>query len=726
MAIPAPILDDRSYQQLRDELIRRIPVYTPEWTDHNASDPGITLIELFAFLGENLLFRFNQIPEATRLAYLRLLRIPLRPAHPSRALVTMMTENLSAIKPYAPLVPLSSELKAGDVAFETLNEVLVWPVSVIGLGRTSTPEPNQAKEPDVHEYFVRAIDALGGLKPGDKAVPYRTQRVSVDEPPVDFGAAVDGHLWIAVLQSKGSDLTKMSEGLLNIGFIPDAVVPSIDQVEACPGAEFVAKAPPVEWQISVRREPDDGEPRYERATVEGDTTRGLSQQGIVQLRLPPSGFGVFRPADADLLGTGDRPPALDDESENKLLFWLRAFRLDGSRFGKVRLVGINAVETRQTKRAGAEFVGTGNAQPNQIYLLSHKPILERSLQLEVEEAGGWKPWHEVDGFHASEPEDHHFVVNREDGTVQFGNGVRGFPPQIGQRIRAIEYRYGGGAAGNVGAKAINKLTDDVPVKVLNPLPAIGGEETEDIASALDRIPGELRRRDRAVTADDFRELALAVPGANVGRAECLPRFHPPSRTEERPGIVTVVVWPKEDKANPNAPRPDRDLLRAVCTYLDARRLVATELYVIPPTYRKIAVAVGLKVKDGYGVEAVRRWVELVLRQYLAPLPPYGPDGNGWPLGRRVHGPELEAAVLQVEGVEYLEETNTREGLELAGWDDARQAWVKGTVQLALFEVPELAEIRVVEGPLTFEPGDVVKPPATEGVPVPIPILREEC
>ena len=50
---------------LRDELVRRIPVYTPEWTDHNASDPGITLIELFSFLGENLLFRFNQIPEAT-------------------------------------------------------------------------------------------------------------------------------------------------------------------------------------------------------------------------------------------------------------------------------------------------------------------------------------------------------------------------------------------------------------------------------------------------------------------------------------------------------------------------------------------------------------------------------------------------------------------------------------------------------------------------------------
>src|SRR5690242_2494193 len=87
MPLPSPILDDRSYQQLRDELVRRIPVYNPEWTDHNASDPGITLLELFAFLGENLLFRFNQIPEATRLAFLGLLQIPLRAAASAQGLV---------------------------------------------------------------------------------------------------------------------------------------------------------------------------------------------------------------------------------------------------------------------------------------------------------------------------------------------------------------------------------------------------------------------------------------------------------------------------------------------------------------------------------------------------------------------------------------------------------------------------------------------------------------
>src|SRR5436305_5087519 len=106
MPIPNPILDDRSYQQLRDELVLRIPVYTPEWTDHNPSDPGITLIELFSFLGENLLFRFNQIPEAARLEFLRLLQIPMRPAVAARSFVTMTTKKSEGV-----LVAQESELK---------------------------------------------------------------------------------------------------------------------------------------------------------------------------------------------------------------------------------------------------------------------------------------------------------------------------------------------------------------------------------------------------------------------------------------------------------------------------------------------------------------------------------------------------------------------------------------------------------------------------------------
>ncbi|MEQ1545831.1 putative baseplate assembly protein [Methyloglobulus sp.] len=733
MPIPNPILDDRSYQQLRDELVRRIPVYTPEWTDHNASDPGITLIELFSFLGENLLFRFNQIPEATKLAFLRLLQVPLRPAVAARALITM-----SADVPQGLLVPQGAAAKAGNLQFETVTEVKAYPVKLTAVGRISSPTPDKVQDPEGYDFAVRALDAIGPLPVDQKPVYYHNEIVPPDGGglPVDFSATVDGMLWMAVLSTKDKDVEiqknkkDLGKAVLNIGFIPDLIVPSIDEVIVCPGARVAPNDPAVEWQASTGKiDKNTGQPTYLKLTVVGDTTRGLNQEGIVRLRLPNALveqdgvtpiLGNFNSPDIDIdkRGTGQFPPLLDDETENKILFWIRAFRLNKSRIGKMQFIGINATEVVQTTRAVAEFLGVGNAQANQRFKLVHRPVLEESLVIEVEEGNRFVPWKTVDGFFASTPDDRHFIVDLEAGEVRFGNGIQGYCPQIGQRIRALEYRYGGGSAGNVPSKAINKISDFAVKDVQNPLRAYGGGDSETIDAALVRIPGELRRHDRTVTSGDFQELALATPGANIGRAECLPRFYPPTRTTERAGVVSVVVWPKDDPSHPNAPLPDRNLLRDVCAYLDQRRLVTTELYVIPPTYHKVAVSVGVHVKPGFGVEAVRQWVELVLRQYLAPLPPYGPTGQGWPLGRRVHGPELEAAALQVEGVEFLE------GLEVIGFNEQTQVWTQGTVLLAIYEVPELTEITVVEG-TPLPAGQTIVPPPGK-TPVPIPTIRQEC
>jgi len=731
MALGKSILDDRSYEQLRDELVRRIPVYAPEWTDHNPSDPGITLLELFAYLGENLLFRFNQIPESAYLELLNLLDLPLRPAVAARALLAMTTDEVAGV-----LVEKGKEAKAGNLAFELENEVRVWPLVAQAVAKASRPLPEAAKEPEVFGFFEAAVDSIGGLGNDEQAAAYSSERVPevAGEPPVDFGATVDGILWVAVLAPKApqpGELLAQRKTLLepadqkpvylNLGFVPDLLAPPAVQVLPCPGEGGEAEVPPVEWEISTGRLDADEQPIYRSLKVLEDSTRGLSQEGVLRLTLPRQlgEGGVFVLADRDRAGTGTLPPPLDDEAEARILFWLRAWRHDGSRFGKVLWLGANAATLVQTRQAKTEFLGVGNAQPHQEMQLVHRPVIEGSLVLEVESAEGWTAWSEVDGFHASREDDRHFKLDAEAGRVRFGNGLQGRAPQLGERVRSRGYRYGGGAAGNVAPMAISKLDGVAKVKAMNPLPAWGGADKETTAEALQRIPGELRRRDRAVTRGDFRELALAAPGAGVGRAECLPTFNPHSRDRQAAGVVSVVVWPRQDAARPNAPLPDRRLLRSVCRFLDARRLVTTELYVIPPTYRKVAVAVGLKAKPLYGAETVRRWVELVLRQYLAPLPPYGPEGQGWPLGRRVYGPELEAAALQVEGVEFLE------GLRLAFFDEASGEWLEGPVELEVDEVPELAEITVVAGAPAV-PGKALGPLPPERKPVPIPVLRQEC
>lgn len=132
MAIIPPRLDDRAFDDLRAELIRRIPIHAPEWTDHNASDPGIALLELFAALGDNLLYRLNRVPEAARLEFLRLLAIAPEPARPASAMVRLDAQR----GPFAP-VPVdfgtgspTLELAAGDVPFQALEELTVLPVEL--------------------------------------------------------------------------------------------------------------------------------------------------------------------------------------------------------------------------------------------------------------------------------------------------------------------------------------------------------------------------------------------------------------------------------------------------------------------------------------------------------------------------------------------------------------------------------------------------------------------
>ncbi|HJR26267.1 MAG TPA: hypothetical protein VJ804_12400, partial [Acidimicrobiales bacterium] len=227
MPLVSPILDDRSYKEIREELVRRIPVYSPEWTDHGASDPGIVLLELFAHLGENLLYRFNQLPDTTRLAFLRLLQIPMRPAGVASGMVRLEARTPGVV------VPGGSVVAAGKVPFTTLDDVAVTGVRALAVVR----EP--AVLPDDEELRAQAEAAIQARGLGDDEVPvFYAVRVleppdgAGDEPPpLDPSAAVDGLLWIALLAPDGTDeaaLPALRDALggarLSLGVVVDSVV----------------------------------------------------------------------------------------------------------------------------------------------------------------------------------------------------------------------------------------------------------------------------------------------------------------------------------------------------------------------------------------------------------------------------------------------------------------------------------------------------------------------
>lgn len=760
MPLIAPVLDDRRFEDLFAELRNRIPVYTPEWTDHHDSDVGIALLQLFAYLGEGLQFRFNQIPEATYVAFLKLLDLPLRPARAAQALLRFESKQANGVTLYA-----GDQAKAGKQLFTLTQDLTVWPLDCVAVARRSLlTEEELARPARVREFIAgldagvrtavqASVDAVRIAKGEDETVaPYDTVTMASDGrgDAIDFSHTVDNCAWIAVLVSPDlkipvEDLADPVKGLkrvdgralpLAIGFSPKPWFPTIDQAPAC-GREG---GPSLLWQASLALPKADGGVAYTPVRVAGDTTLGFTEEGVVRLELPAdlATLGVPPPPEG-LAGTGSFPPELDDDRSERLWFWLRVWRSDGSRIGEVRLLTLNATSCEQVVAAAPQLLGTGTGQPDQVYTLAQAPVLldpRYPVDLQVEEQGVWTAWERVDNLDASNGGDRHFTVDAEAGTVRFGARV----PQLGERIRVSRFHTGGGAAGNVPAQAIDKLADTLPgptppapllrpaqaqgLKLGNPLGAAGGADSESIDEALRRIPTELRRNRRAVCRDDFASLALETPAVDIGRAECLPLFHAPSKSQ-KPGCVSVVVWPARDAQHPNAPLPDAWELAQVCAWLDRWRLVTTELYVIPPTYRRIAIAVSVKVREGYGLDAVRDWVDVLLRQYLAPLPPYGPDGHGWPLGRRVLARELEGAAMQVEGVEYIEALRLDFAAPTA--DGKGETWSSTDVlRIADWEVPQIAAITVVDDATPLPAPGTGLAPTPGRPPVPVPVMKEEC
>src|SRR5262245_65743108 len=109
MPLPTVNLDDRHFQDIVDEAKTRIPTYCPEWTDHNVSDPGVALIELFAWMTDLLLYRVNQVPDKMYVKFLEMIGVRL---HPPRAATAPATFYLSPPPPPARPLPPASEVPA--------------------------------------------------------------------------------------------------------------------------------------------------------------------------------------------------------------------------------------------------------------------------------------------------------------------------------------------------------------------------------------------------------------------------------------------------------------------------------------------------------------------------------------------------------------------------------------------------------------------------------------
>lgn len=760
MPLQIPKIDDRRYQELLDEALSRIPVHNPEWTNFNQSDPGVTLIEIFAFMTESLLYRANLIPERNRLKFLQLLGIPLNPATSARGIVTFLNDR-GLKEP----IQLDSglEVSAGEIPFRTERGLDVLPI--VGKVYFKRPLKNQASE--IVDYYKQLYASFQdeSLDTNVDLTLYETAVLDgKDEKGISLAEdTIDNSVWIALLAKENENIDdirkKIAAKTLSLGIVPALddttfVLPAGGQEANKEISSWLSyKIPQLPDDRKLLENPNDRIPEYRLLNAVANANV-LTEPGTIEITLPEeNGLYLWENLEPLEAGADDFPPTLEDTKlDERLITWLRITGNETAVNIRFLWIGINSAMISQRTKVTNEVLPNGTGEPDQTAKLSRSPVVSGSVKMFVTAGKVTEEWFETDdllaaGSEVSAPDLRQvpgakkinqnnpkvFTINAESGEIHFGNGIHGQRPPLDARI-TVSYDYGAGIAGNVGAETI-KTAPSLPagIKISNPVRTWGGADKENVLDGEKQVSRYLQHRERLVTKADFEKIVMRTPGVLIGRVEIIPTFNPellPNEPGDAPGAVTILVIPRYDAKQPDAPLPDRLFLDTICRYVDERRLITTEIFLRAPVYKQIWISVGINITADKSASEVREAVKRDLLKFLAPLNPatFGlfnenntEINKGWRLRKTVTAKELSAVASRTNGVMFVNDVLLAEGTDAAG----EQIVMNG------LELPRVMGISVSVGdplPLSSLRGT---PTTSDGQGktrkiVPVPVIPENC
>ncbi len=642
MALDAPDLDDVTFEELREDALKRLPVLAPAWTDHNEHDPGITIIELLAWLVETYGYQLDQVTDEHRRKYLDL--VGIRPRPPQRATGVLEVAVTAAVDAseledtswlLSPKTPVAATRPDGSrVSFEVSAGTRLAPASVDRVitetdrGRTDHTADNDRGD--------RHFPGLG--RDGREG---NVLYLGFDRDPF----AASDRLTLA-FHREGDSLAAALERDDEMAFEPSLQL---------------------QWEHCTRPDAWHDDDVWKPIEIERDGTTHLYRSGQLTLAVPTDWQDEHEAA--RILGVDiDR-------------YWIRGRLVaegDGRSSGPTRLehpplferIGTNLVpvkhewqatdvplERRTDDEALPADVGphhtTGEA--NQQFVFPVGPVVAAHVTV------GDTRWEVVDDFSASSPDDPHCVLDRSAATVTFGDGRRGTIPPVGAEVIADCVTYGGGKAGNLDGEATWQFpaADAVRGGRVVESPS-GGEEAEPLADAIARARDRTDRPTRAVTPADFRELALHTPAVDVQRAHA---FVETTGDSCAVPPVTVVVVPE---APPHRRRsiPTEGFRAAVAAHLREHTLITDRVRVEAPRYVEVSVTTAITLEDGRSSDRVEETIREAVVAFLDPLA--GTTGAGWPFERPVHRSELFALLEGLDGVEDVIDVSVGNGAVLAG------------------------------------------------------------
>ena len=700
--LPKANLDDRTFADLVDECLLRIPRYCPEWTNYNPSDPGITLVELFAWLTDQALMRFNEVPRLNYVTFLELLGMRLQPPNPARTAMTFYFSQSPGADPIT--VPEGTEV--ATVRTETEEAVVFSSDRELAIGRPALRHCLMAEvaEPEPQVLQDRVTTLWSQQPGGDWAGP---------ELPIFSPLPRSGNCMYLVFEpGQPLDGAVLALTVCGAEATPTGINPS---------------APPRRWEAwngdtwcpVLLQESDDQTQGFsfsELARQGGNPVQGADILLHLPQNWPVTQFVTFQGRWLRCVHT-DPEPLRPSYSRSPQIVGLAVRALGGT------------VTAHQSEAIADEDLGMSDGTPGQTFQLLGVPVLDRRPEERLEAInpdGSHELWTEVPDFAASTAEDRHYTLDGVTGMLQFGPLVRepmhlktqtlvrlrsqtsghnsgrnsgrngaalapglldpeelrserqyGAVPARGATLRMVAYRTGGGQRGNVQAGTVTILKTAVPyvTQVINHGPGRHGADAEALEQAVLRVPQMLRTRDRAVTAEDFETLTCQAASGAVARARCL------EADPAYPGLVRLLVVPAppSDRLTDQGLHPDQlgldgGLRGQILDFLRDRKLLGVQVSLQEPTYTGVTVQTELALEPEYQhpdrQQETLEELRTALCQFLNPVVG-GPDRTGWPFGRPVYTSDIVRVLQNMPGVRYLGAVQI---YEIRPSDDGR--WVR--------------------------------------------------
>lgn len=563
--LPIPNLDDQTYDELLDEAKNVVTSYYPEWTNFNEHDPGMTLLELFAMLVESQQYYLDQIGDLNRSKYLKLMGITRQSKRPAETIVHIESERQMALLQ-------SHKLLAGKLCFETVGEKYL-------IGQEIASMCALQGEQMLDSVQVGQMDAMKAVRflPFGVLPEAGGECVFRFDNPFPAGQRLD--LYIEVADGDGVRRNPLGE----TAFVPPVTVEwqhlsadgweTLEEVsDGTTGflfsgfVSFVLPKETVRKQIAGR----DGyflrtvllDGRYDVAPVvvwaNMNVLRCRQQETLAECRVygadewerdgeeicitTNTELSVYGQTEAYLWGGECFYPTEDFEKE-----------IDGDAGAVVVRIHCRQ-ETekvllihRELSALQDRVLGIGNGFPNQHIDLEDLDILEEPFVLLIADEthkGGYCLWEARPDFASSAPEDRHFVLLTDTGSLWFGDGKCGRVPE--GEIVAAHFVRSMGSGGNIREGRIDRfqIPDFASIPVTNITEGTGGTDEESLYDGFLRARAKLAQPLVAVTAEDYEKRVLAAPGLMIADCKVL-SFEEVSAFYHRaqPNAVHLVVEP---------------------------------------------------------------------------------------------------------------------------------------------------------------------------------------